>query len=869
MAENTNTPKPEQIEALTRAEQILRDQLEKQLNIRFKSNEEFRKAIELNKEHLKKLNEIEIALDGQLSLYTEINKQVQDFGKGLTDNLKNAKLQGNTQLGLKGIYSSLNNLQGKLISNQEDLLRGELSSNDITKDILKNRLLQQNQEKISNNLSLEQKTLQNQLKAIIEEKNRSGKGYTEEQYRQKEEIAKQIQAVGALRKSLDSANEAQASITNELQNQLNSILEIEAKTGVAGKLLKGFTKIPILGDMLDIQGAQKAMNIAAAEGAGGFKTMLTGVKALGPSLKAALGPLGLILMAVDAFKALVDVMFAADKQVTSIAKNLSVSKEVAADIRSSFNAIATASDLQYNRLEDIIEAQIQLSELSKFTILYSAEALTNQVLLTKEIGLAASEATALNKTFILNNKEGKEGTLIVEKQILSLAKQTGLLANGKKILQEVSKASGQILLNFRGNLPALADAVLQAEMLGVNLSEARDISNSLLDFESSINNELEASVFLGRRFNLEQARTLALRKDYVGATQEVLKQVGSIEEFESMSAIHQQVIAKAAGMTVDKLSDSLMYQKFLGIESEKNLKRLLDAGQKDLVLRAARGELAEGELIKNLSALDAQEKFNIALDKAKEIFTSLVTGGTLDSLSLVLKNIVDSLAYWFGDEEKIAKIRVEAATDIVGDIQNQLEAGNLSQDQEKSLLKRLKEQQEILKEELPNVKEDQRIQGMAATLSKAPTSEQLESYYGGVETQKLADALVSSLTKSIQSKPAAPPPPQKIQDGASIDNDGPFEITNRYGQTAVTAVGDKIAVSPNVSVNKTTQPTFNLTPMINAINEVRNAVATLTNKPTPQPTFVFQGNGAELGRFIGQYSELGTAQNINTAYLSS
>jgi hypothetical protein len=869
MAENTNTPKPEQIEALTRAEQILRDQLEKQLNIRFKSNEEFRKAIELNKEHLKKLNEIEIALDGQLSLYTEINKQVQDFGKGLTDNLKNAKLQGNTQLGLKGIYSSLNNLQGKLISNQEDLLRGELSSNDITKDILKNRLLQQNQEKISNNLSLEQKTLQNQLKAIIEEKNKSGKGYTEEQYRQKEEIAKQIQAVGALRKSLDSANEAQASITNELQNQLNSILEIEAKTGVAGKLLKGFTKIPILGDMLDIQGAQKAMNITAAEGAGGFKTMLTGVKALGPSLKAALGPLGLILMAVDAFKALVDVMFAADKQVTSIAKNLSVSKEVAADIRSSFNAIATASDLQYNRLEDIIEAQIQLSELSKFTILYSAEALINQVLLTKEIGLAASEATALNKTFILNNKEGKEGTLIVEKQILSLAKQTGLLANGKKILQEVSKASGQILLNFRGNLPALADAVLQAEMLGVNLSEARDISNSLLDFESSINNELEASVFLGRRFNLEQARTLALRKDYVGATQEVLKQVGSIEEFESMSAIHQQVIAKAAGMTVDKLSDSLMYQKFLGIESEKNLKRLLDAGQKDLVLRAARGELAEGELIKNLSALDAQEKFNIALDKAKEIFTSLVTGGTLDSLSLVLKDIVDSLAYWFGDEEKIAKIRVEAATDIVGDIQNQLEAGNLSQDQEKSLLKRLKEQQEILKEELPNVKEDQRIQGMAATLSKAPTSEQLESYYGGVETQKLADALVSSLTKSIQSKPAAPPPPQKIQDGASIDNDGPFEITNRYGQTAVTAVGDKIAVSPNVSVNKTTQPTFNLTPMINAINEVRNAVATLTNKPTPQPTFVFQGNGAELGRFIGQYSELGTAQNINTAYLSS
>lgn len=621
--------------------------------------------------------------------------------------------------------------------------------------------------------------------------------------------------------------------------------------------------------MLDIQGAQKAMNIAAAEGASGFGTMLTGVKALGPSLKAALGPLGLILMAVDAFKALVDVMFAADKQVTSIAKNLSVSKDEAADIRSYFNAIATASDLQYNRLEDIIEAQTQLSELSKFTILYSAEALANQVLLTKEIGLSEDEAAKLNKSFILNNVEGTKGTDIVYDQIAAFANENKIIANGRKILQEVSKVSGQILLNFRGNLPALAAAILQADKLGVSISEARDISNSLLDFESSISNELEASVFLGRRFNLEQARALALRKDYVGATEEVLKQVGSIEEFENMSAIHQQVIAKAAGMTVDKLADSLMYQKFIGTETGRTIDRFKAAGREDLANRLMTGKLQGEELKAAQSSLTAQEKFNIALDKAKEIFTSLVTGGTLDSLSLVLKDIVDSLAYWFGDEEKIAKIRVEAATDIVGDIQNQLEAGNLSQDQEKSLLKRLKEQQEILKEELPNVKEDQRIQGMAATLSKAPTSEQLESYYGGVETQKLADALVSSLTKSIQSKPAAPPPPQKIQDGASIDNDGPFEITNRYGQTAVTAVGDKIAVSPNVSVNKTTQPTFNLTPMINAINEVRNAVATLTNKPTPQPTFVFQGNGAELGRFIGQYSELGTAQNINTAYLSS
>ena len=90
-------------------------------------------------------------------------RKVQDFGKGLQDNIRNAKLQGNTQLGLKGIYSALNNLQGKLITNQEDLLRGELSSNDVAKDILKNRLLQQNQEKISNDLRAQQVDLTQQI----------------------------------------------------------------------------------------------------------------------------------------------------------------------------------------------------------------------------------------------------------------------------------------------------------------------------------------------------------------------------------------------------------------------------------------------------------------------------------------------------------------------------------------------------------------------------------------------------------------------------------------------------------------------------------------------------------------------------------
>ena len=526
MADNTNIPDPEQIDKLTRAEQILRDQLEKQLGIRFKTTEEFRNLVNATTEYQKKLNAIEIALDGQLDLYTEINKQVQDFGKGLADNIKKAKLQSNTQVGLKGIYSALNSLQGKLITNQEDLLRGELSSNDIAKDILKNRLLEQNQQKISNDLRLQQTNLTKQISDFYTEVNITGRKITDNEEERIDAIIKQRDAIAGLVFSLDSANTAQAGITKELEDQLNVILAIESKTGVAGKLLKGFSKIPVIGDMLDIQGAQKAMNVAAANGASGFKTMLTGVKALGPSLKAALGPLGLILMAADAIKAIFtfykDMLFRADEQATKLAKTLSVSKETAFGIRREFIGMADSLTTQYNTAESLIDAQSQVSDISKFNFRFSQDILDNQIILTKEIGLSADEATKLNRVNILNNVEGNKGRLLIEKQVVAFTRQTGLYANAKKILQEVSKVSGQILLNFRGNIPALTNAVLQAEKFGLSLEQSRTISDSLLDFESSISNELEAGVFLGRRFNLEQARSLALRKDYVGATEEVL-----------------------------------------------------------------------------------------------------------------------------------------------------------------------------------------------------------------------------------------------------------------------------------------------------------------------------------------------------------
>ena len=51
----------------------------------------------------------------------------------------------------------------------------------------------------------------------------------------------------------------------------------------------------------------------------------------------------------------------------------------------------------------------------------------------------------------------------------------------------------------------------RTKKLGLNLDTVAGIAESLLDFESSIEKQMEASVLLGRQLNLDKARELALQ----------------------------------------------------------------------------------------------------------------------------------------------------------------------------------------------------------------------------------------------------------------------------------------------------------------------------------------------------------------------
>ena len=100
----------------------------------------------------------------------------------------------------------------------------------------------------------------------------------------------------------------------------------------------------------------------------------------------------------------------------------------------------------------------------------------------------------------------------------------------------------------------LIGAGIAARKLGLNMSAVASISESLLDFESSIEKQLEASLLLGRQINLVRARQLALTGDQEGLMGEILKQVGGEAEFNRMNVIQRRALAESVGVNVEQVS---------------------------------------------------------------------------------------------------------------------------------------------------------------------------------------------------------------------------------------------------------------------------------------------------------------------------
>ena len=118
------------------------------------------------------------------------------------------------------------------------------------------------------------------------------------------------------------------------------------------------------------------------------------------------------------------------------------------------------------------------------------------------------------------------------------------LASNAEFFAQFAKDGGMNIIN----------AGVAARKLGLEMSAVASISESLLDFESSIEKQMEASLLIGRQINLDRARQLALTGDQEGVMKEILRQVGGEAEFNRMNVIQRKALADSVGVNVEQLS---------------------------------------------------------------------------------------------------------------------------------------------------------------------------------------------------------------------------------------------------------------------------------------------------------------------------
>ena len=126
--------------------------------------------------------------------------------------------------------------------------------------------------------------------------------------------------------------------------------------------------------------------------------------------------------------------------------------------------------------------------------------------------------------------------------------------SAEKALSDMVENSKMLYDFMGGSVDQFIKATIHAHKLGLSLDTVASIADSLLDFESSIESTMQASLLIGRQLNFDRARGLALEGDTLGAVQDITKQLGGVAEFQKLNVLQRRGLAEALGVGTDELS---------------------------------------------------------------------------------------------------------------------------------------------------------------------------------------------------------------------------------------------------------------------------------------------------------------------------
>ena len=281
---------------------------------------------------------------------------------------------------------------------------------------------------------------------------------------------------------------------------------------------------------------------------GKIKNLMGGIS------KGGWGWLVVVQAAIERWKAL-------DKAAGEFRKNTGLIASQTRDIDVAVRKINVEMQQFGVSLEDGYAAATSLYKQFQVSSLLTKDMIADVAQMSANLGISADSSAKIMSRFGTISKATFGSATNMIKGAAALANMAGVAPDD--VMRDIAEASNETLTFLAKSPTKLVAATVEARRLGTTINEIAKSSRHMLDFQTSINEELEASALLGRSVNFQTARQLAYEGDIVGARKEALKQIESVGDFTRLNVYQQEALAKAAGMTVDEVIKQQNQQKML------------------------------------------------------------------------------------------------------------------------------------------------------------------------------------------------------------------------------------------------------------------------------------------------------------------
>ena len=487
----------------------------------------------------------ESILDAMQNIADALGDAISNAADGLNDMASGADIIGKTMK--RGIVAELK----QSVKNQEEIIKlqaaaakGEAKASDVAKT----------RKKLQDNRALTEAKLNN----LSKYKNTLG---DEEYQNQQRLIQDHLDYLGQQEEELENINTIndgfiiQGGLTKAIGKNIKEYVTGLDKSGIAAALMNdeisGFEKASVAGE---------AAIMALAKGA-----------------------------------------LQASSNAANLAKETGISSKSSYALQRDFANVAINTEKAFINSVGLNESFTSLVKQTGLLSTFSGDTLTTLTTLTKQLGLGVKEASQLS---LLARTQGEDTEGILEdtvETVNAINRQRKSAISAKAVLNDIASASASIVVSLGMSPQLLAEAATEARALGLNLEDVDKIAGSLLEFETSIENELKFQMLTGKEINLDKARQLALDNDLAGLSEEIANNSGITEAFATGNRIQQQAAADALGMSRNELAQMVMQQE------------LLNLSQDDFI--AKYGE----QSYQQMQSQSAAEKFQSAMEKIQSI----------------------------------------------------------------------------------------------------------------------------------------------------------------------------------------------------------------------------------------------------------